>query len=147
MTGAEGQEITAPRAMAPSSAGAARFALVVDDLPLVRNLLKALVASHGFEVITARDGVEAVELAPMFPFSLILTDIEMPRMDGMEAARRIRALGGALAEVPIIAVSGRMVPPSSEECRQSGVDAFYAKGGDTAVLHQALDNAFAGAGR
>lgn len=127
-----------PRSSRPSPFDPeARFALVADDAPLVLAAMKTFLENRGFVVLTARDGVEAVELAPIFPFSLIVTDIEMPRMDGLTAVREIRALGGRLARVPIIACSASMVLP--EVAQAAGIDEFVAKGTDLAVLLSCID--------
>lgn len=77
----------------------ASFALVADDTPMVLAAMKTFLENQGFVVLTARDGVEAVELAPLFPFSLIVTDIDMPHLDGLTAVKCIRTLGGALESV------------------------------------------------
>jgi CheY-like chemotaxis protein len=95
---------------------------------MLRESLKAFLQQQGFLVITAKDGAEALEAAPLFPFSVILTDIQMPGMDGFEAVRRIRALGGWPSVVPIIALSGLTPQPSREECNAIGLNAFVAKG-------------------
>lgn len=105
----------------------AKFALVVDDIRVLRKSLKAFLQHHGFLVVTAASGAEAVAIAPLFPFSVILTDIQMPGMDGFETARCIRALGGWLSRAPIIAVSGLFPPPSVAECAAAGLDTFVAK--------------------
>ena len=62
-----------------------KFVLVVDDSPLILNAIKAALGQSGYIVITAKDGIEAIELVPMFPFLIIITDIEMPNCDGIEA--------------------------------------------------------------
>lgn len=115
----------------------ARFALVVDDTPMMLSAMKTFLENLGFVVLTARDGIEAVELAPIFPFSVIITDIQMPRMDGLMATRQIRAMGGCLAHVPIIACSASMVSP--EVVRAAGINEFIAKGTDLAVLVACID--------
>lgn len=112
----------------------APFALVVDDVPAVRMATKALLENNGFVVVTASDGLEAVDAAPLFPFSVILTDLEMPGPDGIETALRIRAMGGPLAGVPIILVSGSVALPDAERMREAGIRAFLPKGGSPIAL-------------
>lgn len=121
----------------PLEAGA-RFALVVDDDPLIRNTWKTLLQYRGFVVITAFDGLEAVEIAPLFPFSLIVTDVEMPRLDGVEAVRRIRAMGGSLAEVAIVVSSGRAAMEGLFE-DSLAIELFLPKGCDLSPLFELLN--------
>lgn len=122
--------------LAPS----AKFALVVDDEPLMRQTSAALLTEAGFLVITADDGDEAVKTAPMFPFSVIVTDLEMPRLHGLDAVRRIRDLGGSLATVPVILYSGTAYPPGEDERSAAGADAFVAKGGGSSLLLRTIDS-------
>jgi len=67
-----------------------RKILVVDDEPLIRKLFAKALRAEGTEVDQAADGLEAVEMATQEQYDVILTDIRMPRMDGLEAARSIR---------------------------------------------------------
>ncbi|WP_148661552.1 response regulator [Roseateles chitosanitabidus] len=79
--------------------------LVVDDSAVVRAKLLKLFSEAGHEVVAARDGVEALELLGQTRFGVLITDLEMPNMDGFEL---IRAVQGALEteDLPIIAISG-----------------------------------------
>ena len=95
--------------MATSPATAASPArlplLVVDDSAVVRAKLLKLFSEAGHEVVAARDGVEAMELLGQTRFGVLITDLEMPNMDGFEL---IKAVQGAMAteDLPIIAISG-----------------------------------------
>jgi CheY-like chemotaxis protein len=84
--------------------------LVVDDVPQNRLLLGLYCDELGLEHEDAENGLEAVEAAGSGRFDVILMDILMPRMDGMAAARAIRALPGAPAEIPIIAITTAAAP-------------------------------------
>jgi CheY-like chemotaxis protein len=79
--------------------------LVVDDSAVPRTKLKKLFESHGFEVETAADGVEAMEAVGKSKFSVIVTDLEMPNMDGFEL---IAAIQGSMEteDIPVIAITG-----------------------------------------
>lgn len=79
--------------------------LVVDDSAVVRAKLLKLFGEAGHEVVAARDGVEALELVGQTRFGVLITDLEMPNMDGFEL---IKAVQGALEteDLPIIAISG-----------------------------------------
>jgi two-component system response regulator MprA len=79
-------------------------ALVVDDDPVVLKLLAESVARAGFEVTTARDGVEALEAVPG-GFDVVTTDLDMPRMDGHEFIRRLHDL--PIPPIPVVVVTGQ----------------------------------------
>lgn len=81
-----------------------RTVLVVDDFDDTRKVLRLWLERMGYDVREAADGLEAVEAARTLAPDLIILDIEMPGIDGLESARRIRRHDG-LREVPIIAVS------------------------------------------
>jgi CheY-like chemotaxis protein len=68
--------------------------LVVEDEAVVRNLVRLMLAREGYATLTANDGQEAIEICEMFkdPIHLLLTDVKMPRMNGLELAERIREL-------------------------------------------------------
>lgn len=79
--------------------------LVVDDVPINRTLLRIILTRHGYKVTQAKNGEEAIELARRYPFDLILMDLSMPVMNGVEALQHIRKMGSDYTETPIIAVT------------------------------------------
>ncbi len=93
-----------------------------DNIYLISDYLK----HRGYQVIVARDGAEAVERALETRPHLILMDIQMPRVDGLEAIRRIR-LHQELAEVPIIALTALVMPGDRERCLEAGADDYLSK--------------------
>lgn len=132
--------ITPPDAVKPSPFERdARFALIANDLPEMRLALQTVLKRRGFVVLTAYDGAEAVETAPMFPFSVIVVGLDMPRMGGIEAARRIRALGGSLARIPILALSGGEPRLAKTAWGEAGIDAFVPNEAGLEPLARALD--------
>lgn len=78
--------------------------MVVDDMADVREVIALWLRSLGFNVVEAADGREAVELAPRVHPDLILMDLGMPGLDGLEATRRIHELEG-MRDVPVVAVT------------------------------------------
>jgi two-component system, chemotaxis family, chemotaxis protein CheY len=68
----------------------AKHALIVDDSATMRNMIKAVVQDLGFEVTTAQDGEKAFRFAQSQPFDIVITDINMPNMDGIELIRVLR---------------------------------------------------------
>lgn len=81
-----------------------RTILIVDDFDDTRLLLRTWLQKKGFEVVEAENGFRAVAMARKMKPDLIIMDVEMPELDGLEATRRIRKLNG-FADVPIVAVS------------------------------------------
>jgi two-component system chemotaxis sensor kinase CheA len=100
------------------SAPRRRQLLVVDDTVTTRTLVKSILEGAGYQVTTASDGVEALSLLSSRPFDLVVSDVEMPKMDGFTLTRSIRG-SDAFAELPVILVTGL----SSEAHRKSGLEA------------------------
>jgi two-component system OmpR family response regulator len=97
--------------------------LFVDDEPDIREVTSAVLAQEGYEVLTAEDGQEALELLPWFRPDLVITDLRMPRMSGFELLDIMRE---RFPRLPVIAVSGEF---SSDEIPPNvTADAFVSKG-------------------
>ncbi len=92
----------------------AKNILVVDDEPRYRRLLEANLKTEGYEVITAADGHQALDVFPTRPFDLVLLDILMPRLDGFAVCQRIRAF----SDVPIMILTAK----GEEQDRIKGLD-------------------------
>jgi two-component system cell cycle response regulator DivK len=76
--------------------------LIVDDNEDSREILALILGMHGFKSVQARDGLEAVELARAHKPAVIVTDVFMPRLDGIDLTRRLRA-DAELAHIPVVA--------------------------------------------
>ncbi|MGD2068781.1 MAG: response regulator [Gemmatimonadota bacterium] len=109
----------------PSDDGAGTL-LVVDDNPDNRNLLSRQLARAGFMVETAEDGEMALERLADRSFDLVLLDVIMPRVDGLETLRRIKR-DHTLAEIPVIMLSSLDDVESSLRCIELGADDFLHK--------------------
>jgi DNA-binding response OmpR family regulator len=107
--------------------------LVVDDETDMRTMLDAVLRRAGFEVESAADGQDALEAATARPPDLVITDILMPRLDGWQLCRRLRAQR-ATAAVPIIFLSLRSRAPDRIHGLQLGADDFIPKPFDTREL-------------
>ena len=101
--------------------------LVADDAPANRELVTAILGSMGVHVDTVADGVEAVEAARLGGYDLILMDVHMPVLDGLDATRAIRRLDGPVAKTPIIALTANVQPEQVERCREAGMDDHCGK--------------------
>jgi two-component system sensor histidine kinase BarA len=122
-----------------------RRALVADDNGFNRTLIKRLLELRGFEVIEADDGAEAVRIAPILRLDLIVMDTHMPVMDGIEAARRLRAADQGTRSPRIIAVSADAVIHEPGADPTPVFDAVLLKPISEAALDAALTRLF-GAG-
>jgi chemotaxis protein histidine kinase CheA/ActR/RegA family two-component response regulator len=117
---------TGVRAPRPRRAPGPRRILVVDDSRSIRELASLILAQAGFAVETARDGWEAWELLQDHPFDLLVTDLEMTRIDGHELLARIRQ-STALPTLPVLVVSSRTGDATKERVLKEGADGFVPK--------------------
>ena len=112
--------------------------LLVDDHAMNRRLGETLLRIMGCEVDLATSGEEAVAAASQRLYDAILMDVHMPRMDGLTAARAIRALDGPGRLAPIIAMSADVLSDSLELCRQAGMVDHIAKPIQMPLMHAVL---------
>ncbi len=107
--------------------------LLVEDNPLNRDMLTRRLQRRGFQVRTAEDGRQGLEQALQAPPDLILLDISLPEMDGLEVARRLRA-DERTAHLPIIALTAHAMKEDRDRVLAAGCDAYYTKPVDFAAL-------------
>lgn len=107
--------------------------LIAEDHPDNREMLTRRLERRGYEVHTAENGQEAVERAQALSPDLILMDISMPVMSGLEATRALRALP-TTAAIKIIALTAHAMDSARQECMDAGCDAFATKPVDFAGL-------------
>ena len=103
-----------------------RRVLVADDVPENREVLRQMLGRVGFDVRTANDGASALDLAAEWPPDLVLMDLKMPGMDGLEATRRLRARESG-HRVPIVAVTASAFEEDRRKVREAGGDDFVTK--------------------
>ena len=117
----------APTLDVESSALVGLQVLLAEDVMVNRELIALFLRPLGVELHMVGDGAEAVEAAAARPFDVILMDMQMPRLDGLEATRRIRSGGGPCAGVPILALTANVLPAEVERCRAAGMIAHISK--------------------
>ncbi len=124
----------------------APLVMVVDDSLTVRKVSSRLLEREGYRVITAKDGIDALEkLAVTLP-DVMLLDIEMPRMDGFDLARNIR--GNPLThDIPIIMITSRTAEKHQTYAREIGVNDYLGKPYDEAQLLRLIAGYTGGSGR
>ncbi|AVT80534.1 hybrid sensor histidine kinase/response regulator [Rhodopseudomonas palustris] len=109
------------------AAGRPLRVLVVDDNPTNRAIAAQMLGEFWVQTNTACDGTEAVTAATRFGYDVVLMDVRMPEMDGLDATRAIRSHGGALANVPIIAFTANAFAEDAAACRDAGMNDHVAK--------------------
>ena len=114
------KEVSAPEKAHPE----AKKVLIVDDSEMVRNFHSYILRDAGFEVRTAADGAEALEIFLKEPFDLIITDINMPHMDGLTFIRRVRKMD---PRVPIIIISSMQEAIDKQQGFDAGANIYLIK--------------------
>ncbi len=104
----------------------------------MREVARVLLERAGFSVDVAANGVEAVACAAAGAYDLILMDINMPQLDGVEAAAQIRALGAPAAAVPILAMTAEQGPDRLEDIIEAGMNGYLSKPFGRAKLLEAI---------
>ncbi len=112
--------------------------LLAEDLEMNRDLAVAMLTKAGHRIDSVKDGAAAVVAVQESAYDLILMDVQMPVMDGLEATRRIRALPGPVGRIPILALSAGVLAVEVERCFQAGMNAHLAKPLDKAKLLAAI---------
>jgi CheY-like chemotaxis protein len=105
-----------------TGAGRPRLVLVVDDDDMIRRLLRAVFEADEFEVVEARDGTAALRLASEVHPSVIVLDVMMPGLDGLEVLRRLDR-----SRIKVVILTARDDPRLEDDCRAAGATAFLTK--------------------
>jgi CheY-like chemotaxis protein len=98
----------------------------VEDTQEVTMMIKDYLELAGYKVVTAQDGVDAIVQAKLVRPDLILMDVQMPRMDGLEATRKLRGEPD-FRYTPIIALTALAMPNDRERCLEAGMDEYISK--------------------
>ena len=100
--------------------------LVVEDAPFLRYAFGRLLRLQGFEVVEANDGLEALEKLDHFQAQLVLTDVMMPVMDGIELIRRLKT-NPKTANLPVVAITADSSANIEQRAREAGAVGFISK--------------------
>jgi PAS domain S-box-containing protein len=136
-----------PSAPAPDVSGSSRHVLLIEDNEVNRAILRAFLGKLGHTFDEAFDGDEGVRLATLTRYDVILTDISMPCVSGVEATRLIRAGNGASRDTPIIAVTAHALPDELEAFREAGIDGVLTKPIRLRTVAEAIETHCPGRGR
>lgn len=134
-------ELPATEASVPAEGrGRSLKVLVVEDNPINQRVMSLMLEELGHQVSLAENGLEGVELFERDRYDVVLMDLQMPGLSGLDAARRMRRReqSEGLRPTPIVAVSARVLPGDRQLCRESGMDCYLSKPVTLAQLAQAL---------
>jgi len=104
-----------------------RKILVVEDQPINQKLALAMLTGAGYQVELAENGLVALERLQSEDYDLILMDLQMPEMGGLEATRKIRQMAEPVRSTPIIGVTANVMDEDRQACRQAGMNGFVPK--------------------
>ncbi|MFM1891814.1 MAG: hypothetical protein RLZ44_891, partial [Pseudomonadota bacterium] len=119
---------------------AGRLFLVADDNPINLQLISSLLTIRGARVLTATDGAEAVRLALQHPVDLVFLDVHMPQLNGLDAARQIRAAQAEQRHIPIVALTADAAPQNRSQMQQAQLDGYLIKPLQEAQLEKVIAN-------
>lgn len=122
-----------------------RRILVAEDHEINRHLITSVLEKEGYAFAVAGDGMEAFEMieaahADFRPFSLVLMDIQMPRLDGLAATRAIRDAGHTSSALPILAITANAFASDVEDCLEAGMQGHLSKPVNLQQLREALSD-------
>lgn len=112
--------------------------LLVDDLESNREIVGAYLEDGGYDVVPVGGAAEAIDRLRKEKFDLILMDIQMPDMDGVTATRAIRDMGSPVREIPILAMTGNVLPQQVQEFLKAGMNDHVGKPIERASLYSKL---------
>jgi CheY-like chemotaxis protein len=102
--------------------------LIAEDSSVIQNLARKILEFQNFEIITVKNGEQVIQLMDKEDFDVLLLDINMPVMDGMECARKVRAMKDASkAGIPIVAITGNAKNYTDAEFKEAGFNDVLVK--------------------
>ena len=102
--------------------------LIAEDSSVIQNLTKKILQIQNYQIYSAKNGVQVLDMLAKEDFDVILMDINMPKMDGMECARQIRSLEDtAKSQIPIVAITGNAMNYSMDDFKEAGINEYLQK--------------------
>ncbi|MEM7298214.1 MAG: response regulator [Bacteroidota bacterium] len=101
--------------------------IVAEDSSVIQNLTKKILSQLNYEITSVKNGQQVLDLMSKSEYDLILLDLHMPVMDGMECARTIRSMDNKQKGIPIIAITGNANNYSEQDFEEAGINAFIPK--------------------
>ena len=101
--------------------------IVAEDSSVIQNLTKKILSQLNYQIVAVKNGKQVLDLLEKDQYHLILMDIHMPVMDGMECARTIRKSENINKEIPILAITGNANNYSQEDFEAAGINGFVPK--------------------
>ena len=134
------EEASADAPVEPNMVEAAmpKRVLLVEDNRVNQMVAMAMLRLDGHEITVAENGLEALEAMRAQAFDLVFMDMQMPQMDGLDATRAIRLLGGEAAHTPIVAMTANAMEHDRQRCILAGMDDFIAKPIDQGQVRDAV---------
>jgi CheY-like chemotaxis protein len=115
------------------------YILIADDVKLNQQVARGILQKFGHQVEVANDGREAVAMVAANDYDLVLMDVQMPEMSGIDATAAIRALPGDRAAVPVIAMTAHAMQGDRESLIAAGMDDYISKPFNITQLTELLD--------
>ena len=107
---------------------ASKRVLIAEDSSVIQNLARKILEFQNYDITAVKNGEQVLQILEKEDFSILLLDINMPIMDGMECVRQVRALSDpAKAEVPIVAITGNAKNYTEEEFKTAGFNDVLVK--------------------
>ncbi len=115
--------------------------LIAEDSSVIQNLTRRILQIQNYQIFSAKNGKRVLEMLEKENFDIILMDINMPQMDGMECAQKIRALDDAnKAQIPIVAITGNAQNYTLEDFKNVGINDYLQKPLNFDILVEMVKN-------
>ena len=101
--------------------------IVAEDSSVIQNLTKKILTQLNYEISSVKNGQQVLDLLNKEEYGMVLLDIHMPIMDGMECAKQIREMDGTNQNIPIVAITGNANNYTMEDFEAVGINAFIPK--------------------